>query len=180
MTARKPKSEHKPDGRPRQYEERFNKMAFVACSEGGFIDKSLGKLFGVSDRTINRWKKDYPEFCQSIKSGKDIANCNTAENSMFKIVNGFSYNETFKKSVTVKDKEGNPIINNKTGCVKTKMVTVKTIRKTVAPNQKAGEFWLRNRDPERWPNKQTIDHGITKDLADHATKIAEARARKKK
>jgi len=179
VTPRKPKSEHKPDGRPRIYDEKFNHMAFVACSEGGFTDKKLAMLFGVNEKTINAWKKDFPKFCKSILEGKDIADCQKVEKSFFKIANGYSYNETIKKPIILKDAEGNPIITE-TGRPKTKMVVTKVTRKHVAPNEKAGEFWLRNRQQERWPDKQNIDHGISKDLIDHSEKLAAARERKQK
>ena len=178
VTPRKPKSEHKPDGRPRIYEERFDRMAYVACSEGDFTDKKLAKLFDVNERTINRWKKNFPKFCQSISDGKDYADCQEVEKSFFKIANGYSFNETIKKPIVVEDADGNPV-KLENGCVKTKMVTTKVTRKHVIPNERAGEFWLRNRQSERWPDKQNIDHGISKDLANHAEKLAAARDRKR-
>ncbi len=61
MNIRHGKSENTV-GRPTDYEERFCQMAYVACSEGGFTDKKLAKLFGVCESTINTWKREYPEF----------------------------------------------------------------------------------------------------------------------
>ncbi len=36
-------------------------------------DEELGQFFGVCERTINNWKTAHPQFLQSIKRGKVIA-----------------------------------------------------------------------------------------------------------
>ena len=42
----------------------------------GATDDELADFFGVSKQTLNKWKKDYPEFLDSLKRGKDIADSN--------------------------------------------------------------------------------------------------------
>ena len=34
------------------------------------------------------------------------------------------------------------------------------IREHVPPDPRAGEFWLRNRRPDRWKDKQHINHDV--------------------
>ena len=36
----------------------------------GLTDAEMAVVFDVDERTINRWKKQHPEFCQSLKQGK--------------------------------------------------------------------------------------------------------------
>jgi len=155
MTARKPKAEHKPNGRPSPYSEKFDNMAYVACYRGGFSDKRLGLLFSVSEVTINAWKNKYPNFLMCIKKGKDDHDSLEIEKSLNKIARGFSYNETVKKPMIVRDQEGDAVLDNN-GEVKTSLKVTKVTRKQVTPNERAIEFWLRNRQRERWPDKKDV------------------------
>lgn len=36
----------------------------------GATDKELADFFSVSEQTLNKWKKDYPEFLESLKREK--------------------------------------------------------------------------------------------------------------
>jgi hypothetical protein len=40
------------------------------------------------------------------------------------------------------------------------MVTIKEVTKEVAPDATSMIFWLKNRRPERWRDKQSIDLGF--------------------
>jgi transposase-like protein len=131
-------------GRPTKYNNKFNEQAYIACVEGGFTDLKLARLFDVDKATVNRWKKKYPEFCDSLKKGKDEFNILVAEASLLKRLKGFSFIEVTEKA-------------DKTG----KMVTVKQVRKHVAPDTTALIFFLKNRDPERWRDKREIEGTLT-------------------
>ena len=65
-TTRKPSSK---TGRPSKHKPEFN-VAVRVMAEKGFIDTEIAKAFGISKTTLNKWKKDYPEFLASIKGGK--------------------------------------------------------------------------------------------------------------
>lgn len=135
-------------GRPAMYEDRFAEMAETACREGGLTDLQLGKLFGVTKTTINNWKKEHPEFLDSIKRGKDDYDSGKIEKSLAKRANGFRYTETTREPVY--DSDGNKIKG---------MTITKKVSKVMAPDPTAIIFWLTNRDPSRWRKKQEI--GIT-------------------
>jgi len=134
-------------------EKRFPHMAFVACSEIGATDLQLAHLFNVSKTTITMWKREYPEFLTSIKDGKDIWDCATAENCLQKRVKGYEYTETTSelvpvtREVTEYDENGVPTI---THIVESEMTVNKKVVKQVAPDTKAIEFFLTNRNPARW------------------------------
>ena len=52
-----------------KYDERFVKIAKVLCMRGG-TDEDLAEAFDVTARTINRWKKNYPDFTEARDAGK--------------------------------------------------------------------------------------------------------------
>ncbi len=140
-------------GRPTDYDpENYPRMAYVACMDGGFTDVKLAKLFGVSKATINNWKKEHPEFFDSIVRGKDEFDCAAAENCLLKRVKGFRYTEITREPSS---KEPD------------KMVVTKKVSKMVVPDTKAIQFFLINRsrrDPQtgekRWNQiSQTLIKG---------------------
>ena len=123
--------------RPTDYRQEYAEQAHKLCLLG-FTDKQLAVFFGVNESTINRWKQKYPEFCKSIKSGKVIADAQVAE-SLFKRATGIEVTE-----VEVRDD----------GKKKVKRVT----KKHIPPDPTAQIFWLKNRQPELWRDKPTVEN----------------------
>ena len=70
--------ETNPVGRPSAYKPEFGPQAEELCKLGA-IDKDLAEFFEVDERTINRWKEAHPEFRQSIRAGKIIADMSPEE-----------------------------------------------------------------------------------------------------
>jgi len=129
-------------GTPTKYRKIFADQAFVACSEGGFTDAKLAKLFKVNKITITRWKHVYPDFCTSIKTGKEKYDTENVEKSLLRRAMGYRNVETYRE-LDPKNPE--------------KLKVVKTVAKNVIPDVGAQKFWLRNRNRERWPDTQTTE-----------------------
>ena len=125
--------------RPTDYRQEYAEQAHKLCLLG-FTDKQLAVFFGVNESTINRWKDKYPEFCKSIKSGKVIADAQVSE-SLFKRATGIEVTE-----VEVRDD----------GKKKVKRVT----KKHIPPDPTAQIFWLKNRRPELWRDKPTVENSV--------------------
>ena len=128
-------------GRPGQYHESMPERTVKLCSQFGASDEMLATAFGVNEKTINNWKQQYPEFLQSIKDGKDLFDSDTIERSLLHRAIGYSHPE---------DK-----IFNDNG----KALVVPTT-KHYPPDTTAMIFWLKNRQPARWRDKQEIDQNI--------------------
>ena len=125
--------------RPTDYRQEYAEQARKLCLLG-FTDKQLAVFFGVNESTINRWKQKYPEFCKSIKSGKVIADAQVSE-SLFNRATGIEVTE-----VEVRDD----------GKKKVKRVT----KKHIPPDPTAQIFWLKNRQPELWRDKPTVENSV--------------------
>jgi len=138
-----------PAGRPTQYKKEYDIQVYK-LSMLGYIDKELAEFFGVSERTLNTWKKTHPKFLQSIQRGKETAD-QKAVLSVFKRVNGYPYTETQTKveKVYVDGKE----------VAGAERVTETITKKRVIPDVKAGMFWLKNRQPKHWRDRQ--EHEVT-------------------
>ncbi|MBU2652685.1 MAG: helix-turn-helix domain-containing protein [Bacteroidetes bacterium] len=124
-------------------------MAEVACREGGLTDVKLAKLFGVAKSTINLWKKEHPDFSDSIKKGKDDWDSEKIENSLAKRALGFSYTETTKEPRLIKKPDGDITTSD--------MVVTKKVTKLIVPDTTAQIFWLKNRQPKRWRDRHEVE-----------------------
>lgn len=74
-------------GRPTDYKEEFNEQVYKLCLLGA-TDKEIGDFFEVTEQTINNWKNSHPEFFESIKKGKVIADAEIAQ-SLYNRAKGF-------------------------------------------------------------------------------------------
>ena len=88
----------------------------------------------------------YPDFKDSIKRGKAPVDFEI-ENALLKRARGFEYEETY---VEYKDFPKNKEKANPT--------LVRKVTKMIAPDVTACIFWLKNRMPRRWRDKQGLQH----------------------
>jgi hypothetical protein len=130
-------------GRPTKYDPTYNDLAFKYCLLGA-TDKELASFFDVNEDTVHEWKRVYPEFSESIKRGKEEADANVA-NRLYQRAMGFEHDSEEIKVVSLGGKEGSEIQRV-------------PIRKVYPPDPTAAIFWLKNRQPGRWRDKQEIQH----------------------
>ena len=134
-------------GRPTKYNEEYNKQAEKLCLLGA-TDVELADFFEVAESTINEWKKEYQEFSESIKRGKDIADANVASR-LYQRAMGFEH-----------DSEGIKVADG--------LIIRVPIRKIYPPDPTSAIFWLKNRQPRKWRDRidltsldEKIEGGVT-------------------
>jgi hypothetical protein len=138
-------------GRPSKYKPEFTKQAFKLALLGA-KDTELAAFFEVNQDTIVQWRKTIPEFSESLKVGKMEADTKVSKN-LYRRALGFRYNE-----VTFED-TFEPRVDHK-GVVDYVPVTkVKTVRKQALPDTTAQIFWLKNRQSDKWRDRQEL--GVT-------------------
>jgi len=123
-------------GRPSKFKEEYIKLAYNYALLGA-TDNDLVDFFDVTEKTINNWKKDYPEFLQSLKKGKAQADALVSK-SLFQRARGYKHKED-----KIFNDNGSPLI-------------VPTI-KHYPPDVTACIFWLKNRQPSKWRDKHESD-----------------------
>jgi DNA-binding XRE family transcriptional regulator len=94
-------SEKRSRGQPTKYEPKYVELAFW-MAQAGLTDKQMAHEMGVTDRTINNWKKEHPEFFQSIRDGKDTPD-EAVEAALLRKAKGFKYEEGGKPRVALPD-----------------------------------------------------------------------------
>lgn len=125
-------------GRPTKYKLEYNEQVYKLCLLGA-TDKELANFFNVDEATINRWKNEYEEFCESIKRGKEIADANVAS-KLYQRAIGYKHEDT------------------QFATYQGEITDQKTYIKHYAPDPTAAIFWLKNRQSAKWRDKQDIEH----------------------
>lgn len=97
----------------------------------GLTEEQIAANLGISVALLNKWKKRHPEFKEALKRGKEPAD-REVENALFKAAKGYDY---YEETVTTKGE-------------------VVQVRKYQPPNITAAIFWLKNRKPHEWRDKQ--------------------------
>lgn len=104
----------------------------------GLTDKQIASNIGINETTLNRWKKDHLPIMQVLKESKEIAD-RQVENALHKTALGFYYEED--------------MVTNQGDVVR--------VKKYSKPNTTAQIFWLKNRKPADWRDKQEIEQTNT-------------------
>lgn len=119
-------------GRPSSYRPEFAALARKLCSLGA-IDKDLAEAFGVSEQTVNAWKKAHPEFLEALKAAKEAADAKV-ERSLFERACGYTH-----EAVKILQHNGKPVIV--------------PYKERYPPDATSMIFWLKNRRPDLWREK---------------------------
>lgn len=121
-----------------KYLPEYDERAYQLCLLGA-TDKFLADCFGVTEQTVNNWKKDHPSFFESLKRGKEVADAKVAE-ALFQRATGYEHEADDIKAVN--------------GAI----VITPTIKR-YPPDPTAMIFWLKNRQPKLWREKPEGDIG---------------------
>ncbi|WP_409016154.1 transposase [Anaerostipes caccae] len=125
-------------GKYKEWLEPEGLLKIEGWARDGLTDEQISQNIGINPATLYDWKKRYHEISKALKKGKEVVD-RQVENALLKRALGYKYEEI----KTEKTEEG-------------KKVTV-TI-KEVVPDTTAQIFWLKNRKPEQWRDKQQIEH----------------------
>ena len=130
------KSTYKPE-----YAEQARKLCLL-----GATDKELADFFGCNEATINNWKTRHPDFLESIKKGKDIADGEVADR-LYRRAMGYSHEDEDIRTISIGD--------GMSEIIKTPTV------KHYPPDTAACIFWLKNRQKGKWRDKQEVEQSGT-------------------
>lgn len=129
-----------PAGRPSKFKAEYVEQA-MKLAHLGATDREAADFFEVDEATIHRWKHTHPEFCESLRVGKEAADARV-EQSLYRRALGYSHDAT-KFNVV----EG--------------VVVATPYVEQYAPDTTAAIFWLKNRKPADWRDKQDIGHDVS-------------------
>lgn len=104
----------------------------------GLTDKQVAHNMNIAESTLHEWKKKYSVLSESLKRGKEVVD-RQVENALLKRALGYEFKETTQEMT----EDG--------------MRVTKVITKQQAPDTTAQIFWLKNRKPQEWRDKQETE-----------------------
>lgn len=120
-----------------KYKPEFCEQVTKLCRLGA-IDTELADFFGINKWTLNDWKKRHPDFFAAMKKGKAESDALVGQR-LFERAVGYSHPE------------------EKIFCNDGVIVRAETV-KQYAPDTTACIFWLKNRRPDLWRDRQEHEH----------------------
>ncbi len=130
-------------GKYQEWIEPEGLLKIEGWARDGLTEEQIAHNMGIRRETLIEWKRKYPNISNTLKRGKEIID-RQVENALLKRALGYSYKETTRELIF--DKE--------TG--KTEFKITKEVEKEVVPDTTAQIFWLKNRKPEEWREKQEV------------------------
>lgn len=127
-------------GRPTDFSDDKVSQAEKLCALGA-TDEEIADFFNVDVRTIYRWKLKHEDFCQALNVGKEIADARVVR-SLYQRATGYSQEEV---KIFMPAGAEEPVYAPFTA--------------KIAPDTTAAIFWLKNRNPTEWRDRQS--HEIT-------------------
>lgn len=116
-------------------------------AKDGLTNDDIAHNIGISKDTFYKWIKEFPDFADSVKVNKEVAD-RVVENALYKSATGYECDEVSEEF----DEDG--VLVNK-----------KITHKTITPSVTAIIFWLKNRKPAEWRDKQQLDVTVGGDIA---------------
>ena len=140
-------------------EENFLRLG--AWARDGLTDKDMAHNIGIAPSTFNEWKKNYPEFMDTLKKNKEVADI-IIENALFKRATGY---DTIEETIEYINQEGAKVEIKRTSKVR-----------HIPAEITAQIFWLKNRKRNVWRDKQLDEdedktNEIIKELKDFEVKF---------
>lgn len=125
-------------GRPTKYKSEYIEQAYKLGVLGATIPQ-MADFFEVNTDTVYEWMKKHPKFADAVNKGRIQMDMEVSEKLLHK-AKGYSHKET---KVFYDSKSGE--------CVEHE------VEKHYAPDTTAAIFWLKNRQPELWRDKQEVE-----------------------
>lgn len=142
-------------GRPPVYDPEYHPdAAFELIAKSGANEATLARIFKVDRSAIYLWKVRHKEFVNKYEEAWDVWNCNKIEKTLVKKAEGYRYIE--------KTEVINPDTRKKTSVTK--------YHKVAQPDIQAIKTLLNSRRPNRYQDKQHVEHegNITVQTVDYA------------
>lgn len=130
-------------GGPEVYLPRFARVA-ERLARFGATDVEIADALGIVEKTLYLWKHKHPEFATALKRGKFDADMEVID-SLFQRAKGYSHPDVHVTTI-----DG--------------VVTMTPIVKHYPPDTTAAIYWTKNRRPDDWREKSTVE--VTGDLSD--------------
>lgn len=137
----------------------------------GLTDEQIAENLDISVASFYNYKNEHLEFLESLKKGKEVADYEV-ENALFKKALG--YNAKVKKAFKVKE----VLYENGKRLKETERIEYAEDEVHIPADTTAQIFWLKNRKPNVWRDKQELEHKANNGILDEMTEYFKKKADK--
>ena len=137
-------------GKYQEWLEPEGLLKIEGWARDGLVKADIAHNMGISLTTLKDWAKKYPSISTALKNGKEVADIRM-ENALYERGLGgvHTVKKTFKLKHTYYDDHGRK-------CEKEELV--EGFDEVYIPGDTTAQiFWLKNRKPEQWRDKRTVD-----------------------
>ncbi len=124
-------------GKYQEWLEPEGLLKIEGWARDGLTDEQIAHNMGIAYSTLKNWKDKHMAILAALKKGKEVVD-RQVENALLQRALGYEYTETTREYV--------PELGE--------MHVTKKVTKQVAPDTTAQIFWLKNRKPQEWRDKQ--------------------------
>jgi len=140
-------------------------LKITGWARDGLINAQIAKNMGVARKTLRDWQDRFPEIAEALRKGKEVVD-REVENALYKSAIG--YTKKVRKPVKVKLVDYDPETGKKIREAETWQAIEEEI--FVPGNVTAQIFWLKNRKPDQWREKNDVllspSNGVLEALLD--------------
>ena len=130
--------------RKSKYDARYHVPWIKGLAARGLTLEEMADDLEVATSTLQKWIKENEELSVALKSGRSFADTQV-ESSLYSRALGFKITE--KKT----------IISSGGNTGEQKPVRIEIVEKDVPPDTTAAIFWLKNRRPDLWRDRQDLN-----------------------
>ena len=141
-------------GRPSLFTQKWSSeealLKISGWAKDGLTNEQIAELMGISETTLYEWQNKYPEFADALKVNKDIAD-RKVENALYVSCQDrvIKVQKAFKVKHVKYDK-GKRVSEDEE-------VVMAEEEIHIPANTTAQIFWLKNRKPEKWRDKNETE-----------------------
>lgn len=136
-------------GQPTKYDEKVHVPWAESLARRGCTDDELAEAFGISVRTLYRWKNAHTKFCHALNECRSKAD-EAVVNSLYMKATGQCVKKTVKKRQSL-DPDGH------------KVSLVEETVDYLPPDTTAMIYWLKNRQPALWRDRPSVEQAKADD-----------------
>ena len=126
-----------------KYREEYHLPWIRGLTRRGYTLDEIANDIGVAASTVKKWVHDFPELSDAVKKARALPDIEI-EDALYNRAKG--YKRTTTKTTIQACEDGS-----------SKQTKVEVFEDVVPPDTTACIFWLKNRDRERWRDRQTTE-----------------------
>lgn len=139
MAPKRPQKKH-PGGRPTRYHAEWIPKYAASLVRQGLTYAQIAKELGIARSTFNKWLTEKPEFSEALEKAQEAPN-DQVRRALFERAIGFEHPE---EKIQYDQQRG-------------EFVRTMTTKK-YPPETAAAKFWLINKAPDEFAERQEVEH----------------------